>query len=84
MEERRGPPVATLNIKGFPDSLYKKLRARARAHRRSIAQEVVHLLHEGVRRTSATSILELKGLGKEYWKGIDPVAHVAEERETWD
>ncbi len=76
--------MATLNIKGFPDGLYKKLRARARAHRRSIAQEVIHLLNEATRRESAASILELKGLGKEYWKGIDPVAHVAEERRTWD
>jgi hypothetical protein len=84
MEERRRPPVATLNIKGFPDSLYRKLRARARTHRRSIAQEVIHLLDEGTRRRSATSILELKGLGKEYWKGVDPVAHVAEERRAWD
>jgi plasmid stability protein len=76
--------VATLNIKSFPDGLYKKLRARARAHRRSMAQEVIYLLREATMRESATSILELKGLGKESWKDIDPVAHVAEERRTWD
>lgn len=30
------------------------------------------------------SILELQGLGKEIWEGIDPDAYVAQEREAWD
>lgn len=30
------------------------------------------------------SLLELHGLGKEIWKGIDPVAYVRELREEWD
>jgi plasmid stability protein len=76
--------MATLNIKSFPDRLYKRLRSRARAHRRSIAQEVIHLLNEATRGESTGSILRLKGLGKEYWQGIDPVRYVAEERRSWD
>lgn len=29
------------------------------------------------------SILELRGLGKEIWKGIDPVEYVRQERDSW-
>lgn len=58
MEER----VATLNIKNLPDRLYKKLQARAKRERRSVAQEVTHLLDEALDTLEALSILELRGL----------------------
>ena len=30
------------------------------------------------------SLLELRGLGREVWSGVDPVAYVRELREEWD
>ena len=30
------------------------------------------------------SIMELKGLGKDIWQGIDPDQYVAKERDAWD
>ena len=75
--------MATLNIKSFPDSLYGKLKTRARKHRRSVSQEVTEILSQAVEAQAAESILELKGLGKHLWKGIDPSSHVATERESW-
>ncbi len=75
--------MATLNIKNVPDSLYKKLQARARRQHRSVAQEVIHLLSEATERPVPLSIMELRGLGKEYWRGVDPAAHVARERRSW-
>ena len=30
------------------------------------------------------SILELRGLGKEIWEGIDPDEYVRKERDSWD
>ena len=30
------------------------------------------------------SLLELEGLGKEVWQGIDPDEYVAQERDSWD
>ncbi len=30
------------------------------------------------------SITDLKGLGKEIWKGVNPDEYVAGERDTWD
>jgi plasmid stability protein len=76
--------VATLNVKGLPDPLYKRLQARARRDRRSVAQEVTHILTEALETPKALSILDLRGLGKEYWGGQDAVEHVEREREAWD
>ena len=81
MEE---PRMAVLNIKNLPDSLYKKLQARARRERRSVAQEVTHLLIEALETTKPLSILELKGLGKEHWRELDAAKHVERERASWD
>jgi len=38
--------MATLNIKNFPDKLYRRLQARARQQRRSLSQEAAHILAE--------------------------------------
>ena len=75
--------MATLNVKNLPDALYRKLQARARRDRRSVAQEVTHLLSEALDASKTLSILELQGLGKEHWRGIDATVHVRRER-TWD
>jgi plasmid stability protein len=79
-----GEAMATLNIKNLPDKLYKKLQARAKRERRSVAQEVTRLLIEALEPPKASSILDLKGLGKEHWKGVDAVEHVEGERAAWD
>ena len=76
--------MATLNIKNLPDRLYRKLKARAKIQHRSVAQEVTHILSDVLERPQPLSILELQGLGKEAWADVDAVAHVAEERRSWD
>ena len=76
--------MATLNIKNLPDGLYKKLQARAKRERRSVAQEVTHLLSKALEAGRPLSILELQGLGKAHWQGIDAAAHVQGERASWD
>ena len=48
--------MATLNIKNMSDSLYKKLQARAKRERRSVAQEVTHLLSEALEVTNAEAL----------------------------
>ena len=40
--------MATLYVEKVPDEIYKALRERARAHRKSIAGEVISLLEENV------------------------------------
>jgi plasmid stability protein len=76
--------MATLNIKGVPDSLYRRLQARAKKEHRSVAQEVVHILSQATDQLPTLSILELEGLGKELWKGKDAARHVSKERRSWD
>jgi plasmid stability protein len=76
--------LATLNIKNLPDGLYKKLQARARRERRSVAQEVTHILANALETQAPLSILELQGLGKEHWGAIDTADHVRRERDSWD
>jgi hypothetical protein len=76
--------MATLNIKNFPDALYGQLQEIAEREHRSLAQEVVHLLEESARLPKLHSILELRGLGKELWKDVDPVEYVRTERDSWD
>ncbi|HMH49286.1 MAG TPA: Arc family DNA-binding protein [Candidatus Acidoferrum sp.] len=76
--------MAILNVKNVPDPLYLKLRERARRHHRSISQEVVHLLSQALEAETPLLLLELKGLGKARWRGLDPAAHVARERRSWN
>ena len=76
--------MATLNIKNFPDGLYQQLQQRAEREHRSVAQEVVHLLARVTEEPKKLSILELEGLGKELWEGIDAAAYIREERDSWD
>ena len=46
--------------------------------------EVAQILSDTLDATPRPSILELEGLGKEIWEGIDPAAHIEAERRSWD
>jgi plasmid stability protein len=76
--------MATLNIKNFPDPLYEKLQERAQEEHRSLAQEVIHILHQTVEKEEPLSIMGLEGLGKEIWEGIDAAEYIRQERDSWD
>lgn len=76
--------MATLNIKNFDDALYERLKRRAAAQHRSVAQEVTHLLQAAVGEERRPSLLELEGLGRVLWAGEDAAAHVARERDAWE
>lgn len=76
--------MATLNIKNFPEALYGRLQSRAERERRSLSQEVIHLLSRGVEEPEVTSILELQGLGKDLWRRLDVDRYLEEERSSWD
>ena len=76
--------MATLNIKNFPDPLYEKLQEKAQQEHRSLAQEVIHILHQTIDQGEPVSIMGLEGLGKELWEGIDAVEYIRRERDSWD
>jgi len=76
--------MATLNVKNLPDDLYEKLKLRAKRERRSVAQEVTALLSAVMDTPPPLSIMDLQGLGKELWQGVDAAAHIETERAAWD
>lgn len=76
--------MATLNVKNLPDGLYKKLQVKARKERRSVAQQVTQILSDALETPRRRSIMELQGLGKELWQGIDAAEHIRRERDEWD
>jgi plasmid stability protein len=76
--------MAILNVKNLPDALYRKLQKRAKQQHRSVAQEVTMILDEALESPEPLSILSLRGLGKEQWAGVEPAAHVEDERASWD
>lgn len=76
--------MATLNIKGFPEKLYRRLCRLAEREHRSVSQQVIHLVAAAVGESKSESILALRGLGKEVWAGVDPAAWVREERRSWE
>ena len=82
--EEEGRRMATLNIKNMPDALYRRLQRRAKQQRRSLAQEVTQIFAEAVEGRKSHSILDLQGLGKELWKGIDAARYIKDERRSWD
>jgi hypothetical protein len=84
MEELSRTGAATLNVKNLPDAVYRKLQARAKRERRSVAQEVTPILSDALDSPRPLSILGLRGLGKEHWQGVDAVEHVRGERGAWD
>lgn len=76
--------MAILNIKNLPDGLYERLKVRAEQQHRSVAQEVTHILDQVLGRDEPLSILDLQGLGKSVWTGVDGTEHVDAERRAWD
>ena len=69
---------------GIPGRALPEAAGPAKRQRRSVAQEVTQILSEALEPPKALSILDLRGLGKEDWRGIDAAAHVAHERAAWD
>ena len=64
------------------EELLRRAKAELSAEEQTrLAEE---LLQSSARPNGTRSILELKGLGKEIWKGIDAAEYVENERRSWD
>jgi hypothetical protein len=49
-----------------------------------LIEELAALIRrQGVMRSKKHSIMELKGLGKEIWEGVDVEKYIDEERNSW-
>ena len=76
--------MAVLNVKSVPDKLYRKLQARAKRQRRSVAQEVIEILDQALTEPPRLSLLGLQGLGKEIWRDVHSDQYLDAERRSWD
>jgi len=54
-----------------------------RTEQERLARRLLHL-NRPPRAGERVSIMELKGLGKELWRGIDSDAYLQAERDSWD
>jgi hypothetical protein len=72
---------ASMSAQAYDDIL-------SRAQRELSAEELLKLANALCQHAGAKgrqhSILELRGLGKEIWEGIDPDEYVRKERDSWD
>ena len=50
---------------------------------RQLIKDIEAMLHREVTPKHRHSILELEGLGKEIWEGLDAQEYVNEERRSW-
>lgn len=64
--------------------IFKEIRNLPLQHQKKIL-DVVQLLKRGIEATPKKhNITELKGCGKEIWKGIDAQKYVNKLRKEWD
>ncbi|HZI66692.1 MAG TPA: hypothetical protein VFF17_09030 [Thermoanaerobaculia bacterium] len=76
--------MATLNIKNFPDGLYRRLKARAKREGRSLAREVTVLLQKGVGdRPKRYTLKDWPGLLAGPFRGVDVEKFIDKERNSW-
>ena len=54
------------------------------SEQQSLLQELTALVQDQGRRKPQRSILELEGLGKETWQGIEAQEYVDQERSAWN
>lgn len=76
--------MTTLNL-DLSDPLYNVLKSRAAANQGPVSEEVVEILASSLRELPPPplSILDLQGLGRDLWTGIEAAQHVHEERRSW-
>jgi hypothetical protein len=49
-----------------------------------LMEDLLAILRRQVGQKPLHSILELEGLGKEIWEGVDVQAYIDRERDSWD
>ena len=77
-----------IGISDMPDSRYesakRSVQALGPADQLRLIAELAASLHGAVGRESRRSLLELQGLGKSIWQGIDVKEYLRRERASWN
>ena len=72
----------------MPDATYNQVISEIKTLNLSdqlrLLEEMATLIRRRTSKTEPRSILELKGKGKDIWKGLNVKAYIDEERSSWD
>jgi hypothetical protein len=79
-------PVMNVKLTQHSESLLRESLARGghRTPEEVIERALEILVEKEAQPEGSTSILQLQGLGKEIWQGIDAQAYVDQERTAWN
>ena len=66
------------------EDILRNVESLSRTEQFRLMSELAEYLRVHAAPESRTSILELRGLGKEIWKGIDAQEYVDRERAAWN
>ena len=64
--------------------LISKIKTLKLSDQLRLLQEMVTLIRHRADKQPSRSILEIKGKGKDIWKGLNAKAYIDEERSSWN
>jgi len=64
--------------------IFQKVRQLTPDEQQRLVEEIISMSHLPVSRKPRHSIMELEGLGKEVWEGVEPQQYIEKERNSWD
>jgi hypothetical protein len=65
------------------DSILQKVECLSQAEQLRLISQLAERLCAQATSEAPASILELQGLGKDVWRGVDAQTHVDHERSSW-
>ena len=72
----------------MPDATYNQVISKIKkldlSDQLRLLEEMATLIRKKTSNTEPRSILEIKGKGKNIWKGLNVKAYIDEERSSWD
>jgi len=79
--EQEGRPI-------MPESNYDQVVSEIKSmplpDQLRLLEQVATIIRQNTRKSCKRSILELKGKGKDIWKGLDVKKYLDEERSSWN
>ncbi len=82
-ENHINEPAATYTTTAYDDVL-SRVQRLAPSDQFRLLEELASLARRRVMAQAQRSILELRGLGKEIWQGVDVQEYVEQERASWN
>ncbi len=84
MDDSEAFVTRNITLGDRPEDVHAKLGERAEYEHHQLAQKPLRITSEATSGETRASVMELHGLGRESWSGIDPQAYLDELRGTWN